>query len=313
MENKNKQLSIDLNEKEIRLMTLTAQLETLEKGGGNWASPKASRRGRGLGLSDLNEFPPLDTSNSFEVLSEGESVVVEECESENGDNQGVNDRKKVSKPKIKPNLKNRKCTCNQKRYVRVSNKQYDKNLVLVADSQGRTCGSLLHEKLNAEKWGSEALVLPSATSEQVVEVASGKAKGLTNKDCLVILGGVNKVTNNSIPNLEHKLDKLSLDLSKLSSPPTVVLVETPLRYDTKDNSSISAQNRLFRNQCVKNKWSYLAINSMLSRDEYTKHGLHLNNVGKEIICNLVLNFIENFSGKSDQPKNTPVVQPNQVT
>lgn len=68
----------------------------------------------------------------------------------------------------------------------------------------------------------------------------------------------------------------------------VLWVETPFRYDYKEvNKLIALQNDVIRKHCKSNKWDILSLNPMLDKTCYTKHELHLNVKGKEILCSLM--------------------------
>lgn len=284
LEAKNKQLTQDLNVKEVKLIALIERLEGRMDGECGWSAVKPDKCARGVGLDSISKFPPLSTSNSFGVLGGMEL--------------------KESKPKGANSTRGAKVIEKFRggnRPKRSRKPKKGKNVIFVADSQGRNCGGIMHEELAGSEWGAQALVNPSATNEQVVDVALSRVRNLGSNDCLVILGGVNSVTTESINKIDTKLDKLSAELKAHQAPPSIVVMETPYRYDTgRYNNIISAQNKLLKGKCTSLGWTYLATNSLLSRSCYTKHGLHLNQTGKEILVSLVVSLTQNFSG----PKST---------
>lgn len=321
LEARNKQLLLDLNEKEVRLIAIMEEMEKQRHG--EWSSVKPGKCAGQVGLDNLRKIPPLRTSNKFEVLN-GEKLgsnrpYSNECE---GNGEGGSREASVNEERVAERAEGSNFA-NTGMYVKKKTKRRPrprpikkpKNVIFVADSQGRNCGGILSDNLYKEsQWGAQALILPGATNTQVIDVATEKARNLSSNDCLVILGGVNEVTTDSIIEVESKLNNLGLALKSHKSPPPVVILETPNRYDLDNNAQIKSQNRLLKEKCVEYKWTYLATNCMLDRDCYTKHGLHMNKEGKKTLCNLVLSLVHSFSGPiKEVAKNDVVIQETRVT
>ncbi|KAG8302281.1 hypothetical protein J6590_034594 [Homalodisca vitripennis] len=72
----------------------------------------------------------------------------------------------------------------------------------------------------------------------------------------------------------------------------VVWVETPYRYDLpQHNNLLRKQNEVLKEKCTKYKWAFLGINSLMDRSCYTRHGLHLNWMGKDVLSGVIENYI----------------------
>jgi hypothetical protein len=96
------------------------------------------------------------------------------------------------------------------------------------------------------------------------------------------------------------------DLGRLSKVRGRVLwVETPHRFDrNNENSLIDEQNNIIKEVCKVNRWNFLNINSILDRNCFTRHGLHMNVLGKDLLCSLIGNFFNNM-GQSSRGENFP--------
>jgi len=74
------------------------------------------------------------------------------------------------------------------------------------------------------------------------------------------------------------------------------VVETPHRFDDpKQNVLIETQNKTLKSICNANSWCFLSISSILDRSCFTRHGLHLNPTGKDILSSLIANLLVNVS------------------
>ncbi|KAG8298234.1 hypothetical protein J6590_018639 [Homalodisca vitripennis] len=106
-------------------------------------------------------------------------------------------------------------------------------------------------------------------------------------DYLVMVGGTNFVTEESVQRLGPRLDALAEGMQG-----RVVWVETPYRYDLpQHNNLLRKQNEVLKEKCTKYKWAFLGINSLMDRSCYTRHGLHLNWRGKDVLSGVIESYI----------------------
>lgn len=129
--------------------------------------------------------------------------------------------------------------------------------------------------------------MPGAPLLEVIGQIERERNGMkaTDNDFLVMVGGSNLISEGSIEELDDKLDRLA------GGSGNFLWVETPMRFDrTTENGLIKKQNSVIKKACIKHKWSFLSINTILDRTCYTNHGLHLNRIGKIILCDLISNF-----------------------
>lgn len=113
----------------------------------------------------------------------------------------------------------------------------------------------------------------------------------TKNDYIFILGGAN-----DIPFLSPvRLESIFRSLCNLSQSTNLIFSSVPYRFDTaKFNLNIFATNSSILKLCSTYKMYYLECNFFLSRDNFTRHGLHFNMGGKHYLCRIISNFIETF-------------------
>jgi len=160
--------------------------------------------------------------------------------------------------------------------------------VVLADSQGRTCGSRLAQRLSGD-FSVRAEVYPGATLSWILDTAAARDDPDEKEGWLILVGGTNDVTQNSDPSLiSDKLTKLKTS----SSFKNVILCEVPVRYDKPYlNSAIQDLNSILLKECKKLNFGFLASSSLQNRSSFTSHGLHLSNEGKDLLCNLLEVYI----------------------
>jgi len=114
---------------------------------------------------------------------------------------------------------------------------------------------------------------------------------MAEDDVLAIVGGVNCVTEDSLAKIGGEIDELALTMGGKR----VVWVEAPIRHDKlgrSQNKLILKQNSIIKEKCIINKWTYLSLNCILDRhSHYTGHGLHLSRQGKDMMCDIIVNYI----------------------
>ncbi|KAG8335510.1 hypothetical protein J6590_066420 [Homalodisca vitripennis] len=215
--------------------------------GGEWTVVAGGGRGSGGRTAVDRVDVALQTSNSFEVLVDVGDLSMEDF------------------PPLEARRKGDSGSRGDGKFVR--------GVGVVGDSHGRRCRGRLKACLGSEV---EVMtkVMPGKPMSHLIDCASESDKGAADSDLLVIVGGTNGVTENSISDLGTKIDRCLKNKKRY-----VLWVEAPYR-----------QNELIKTKCLENQWDFLSINSILDRNCYTKHGLHLNAVGKDVLCGIITTF-----------------------
>ncbi|KAG8321039.1 hypothetical protein J6590_054992 [Homalodisca vitripennis] len=214
---------------------------------------------------------PLATSNSFEVLGERHNL-----ESLKDFPPPLTGKRKGG---LKGNVRGESVWGG-----RVSGGGADR---VVSVSHGRGCGLRLGRSEVGKICFIEDHTKPGDPVMSMVDRAGAVATKAKASDYLVLVGGTNCVTEESVERLSPKLDALAVGMQG-----RVVWVETPYRYDLPQrNNLLKRQNEVLKEKCTKYKWAFLGINSLMDRSCYTRHGLHLNWRGKDILSGVIESYI----------------------
>lgn len=142
---------------------------------------------------------------------------------------------------------------------------------VVGDSHGRQCFGRIKSVVEREV---KLDVFPGKPLSYLIDQAGDPRK---------IVGGTNNVLDESIAELRENIHSLSERLKG-----DVLWVETPLSFDDGSKSVLlKKQNKKIKEECIKNKWVYFSSNAVLDMNCYTRHGLHLYPLGKDVLCGLI--------------------------
>lgn len=291
-------LENELNKKEIEIIQLKDRGGKPNIGEEPWTIVRGTWPGdvKGRRRSDS----ALHASNRFEVLKDAEPAPTPPWPPMCSDFPPLGSAKGKGGKKGGGRRPGPDSSKTQKKFRTIRNgftkpRQNKNRMFLVADSHGRTCADRLQEGLGDWEIGSS--VLPGAPMPVVLDEAATFCKeGEAKKgDFLVLVGGTNHINEDSLEELEDRFDTL------VEGPGSVLWVETPMRYDAAyENKIIVKQNEVIKQACIKNKWNFLGINSILDRSCYTEHGLHLNWRGKKVLCDLIENFFNSIYSEPAQ-------------
>lgn len=171
-------------------------------------------------------------------------------------------------------------------------------VLLLADSHGRRCGSLLHEKLG-DKFEVISIFKPNASWNNVVKDVPTLTKDFNEKDYVILMGGSNDMHTNEDSTLKQLPDSLlNLDIIlPLVKNTNLIIPNIPHRFDKPAlNYKIRKSNQI-RNQVInclaKENSNMLLIrdNCKFYRRDHTKHGLHYNFAGKDKLCSIISDII----------------------
>lgn len=171
-----------------------------------------------------------------------------------------------------------------------------RRVLLLADSQGRGCNNILSKKLGPGNI-IESIIKPNAPLREIVKDVINLSSDLQERDVIVISGGTND-THLNIDNAKKEIDLALLKLLPVSHRTNIIINTIPHRFDRDDlNSQIDCMNQ-YLHQSVNSLKSKNSKRTMinfdverLSRDDFTRHGLHLNNFGKGKIYDRVAMMI----------------------
>lgn len=155
----------------------------------------------------------------------------------------------------------------------------------------RICGKNLQPR---------ATFTPGATASIVTTNLNRITSYLGPKDYLVFIAGTNDIEIINANQASFAIDMKALKAVLSQSLQTnVIIVTVPFRYDINVNEKIKEYNRQLKsvfeaekeNCYFPDRIHLLEINEVVSRNNFTGHGLHLNQLGKELIAEEVLKLV----------------------
>jgi hypothetical protein len=163
------------------------------------------------------------------------------------------------------------------------------SITILGDSHARgIAGELLHQ-LDC-RYKITGHLKPNASLTEVIEISKKDLSKLTKKDTIIIVGGSNDFDKNAYRNNLTSLIKFLDDTQNTN----IILTEVPMRYDigvgSPINEKITSYNKKL--QKVAKCFSHVKLTRVTNnREHFTKHGLHLNRTGKEILSKEITKYL----------------------
>ena len=174
-----------------------------------------------------------------------------------------------------------------------------RKIIVIGDSHAKGCAANIKHILgNTDE--VTGYVSPGAKLENITTKASKEITELTKKDTVVIWGGTNDIAKN-------ESEKGLLHLSKfveLYKNTNVTIVSAPRRHDLAITSCVNVEVDKFNRKLHKKMRIFehaKVIDSVSQRECYTRHGLHLNSIGKEQMAHRIIDQIKNLSTTNITP------------
>lgn len=244
----------------------------------NNAKIKKSKKNHKLSLSKLNCDKQIEPSKNIPTVVESDLIIETPL---NRDQNCMNNQNPTGRPSLTPI--NKSITNN------FEVKKALKRLIILSDSHGKGLASKLCNKM--ENFSVSSFVYPGATLTFLTNKINMVSKSMAKDDILLIIGGSNDISNNPRFNIKPLIDSC-LNHTYHNK---VLLLEIPFRYDLQGcNNSIRRVNRFIKDLiiCYENQnCSQISLN-VLSRKDYSRHGLHLNERGKNHLCSIINNHVQ---------------------
>ena len=126
----------------------------------------------------------------------------------------------------------------------------------------------------------QALVKPGANIEAILHQTDSEIANLTERDVCIIWGGTQDIAKNES---NQGLQQLMKFIGKHRNT-NVIFMEVPHRYDLKADSCVNEETREFNRKLksLSEQYANLCVLEIsINREVYTRHGLHMNRIGKE--------------------------------
>jgi hypothetical protein len=138
-------------------------------------------------------------------------------------------------------------------------------------------------------------VKPNASASGLVGITKEKVNTLTKNDMLVFWGGANDVPkNNATKGFTQEINYL-----RRHQQTNCIVMTVPHRFDLDNNSCVNIDIKTYNRRLTKaakhlNK--VIVVNTVMERKFFTRHGLHLNVRGKEIMSKKLTTVIQEIIG-----------------
>jgi hypothetical protein len=175
-------------------------------------------------------------------------------------------------------VETKKKNIKHKHKERVQHDQQQK-VVIIGDSHARGYAANMKYYLT-NNYKVSGIVKPGACADTLIASAPDDIEHLTNKDAIIFWGGTNDVgKNNSQAGLRHIVEFVEANCHT-----NIILVSAPHRYDLSDWSCVNNEVKSFNRKLSKlmKPFQHVTVTKVdFKREYFTRHGLHMNRVGKE--------------------------------
>jgi hypothetical protein len=165
--------------------------------------------------------------------------------------------------------------------VKGKRKSKKHSILVVGDSHARGCSAKVKDKLN-DTFDVNGLVKPGTVISTLTSTVKDGTEKLIDNDVLLFWSGTNDVAqNNSHDGLRHVVNCV-----ESNSHTNIILICAPNRYDLANWSCVNSEVKTFNRKLekiIKILKHVLVVKKDLTREYFTRHGLHMNTLGKEMI------------------------------
>lgn len=160
-----------------------------------------------------------------------------------------------------------------------------RRVLLLSDSHGRQMSSKLSNQLGGD-FSVTGFVKPNAGIQEVTKCIEELTVDFTSEDSVIIIGGTNNVQNSSA---QSQIDSVVDKVSPLTKKMNVIVSAVPARYDKPElNETIREMNDYMyikmKQHEASSSFKFDFLSQSLNSQCFTKHGLHLNQRGKSLLC-----------------------------
>ena len=171
-----------------------------------------------------------------------------------------------------------------------------RKFVIIGDSLARNFAAGLQRQLG-RKCTVTGYVKPGAGMKLIVQSGKEEIEKLHGADVVVVWGGSNDISKQ---NCQEALRQLSKFAEKCQDVNMIVML-APQRHDLMPSSCVNSEvfrfNRLLRKR-MKLYTKTKILGTDLNRDCFTKHGLHMNFLGKDQLIMKLAGMIESVTVKN---------------
>ena len=178
------------------------------------------------------------------------------------------------------------------------NSRIQHKVFILGDSHFRGGIGKLRSVLSS-KFEVSGVIRPGASSDKIVSSSSDELRSLHLQDVLILNAGANDVYKNS---KELALTKITKFVQK-NYGTNIIILDIPHRHDLSPSSCLNLEIEEFNRKLKKIATPYNHVSvceTNLKRECFTRHGLHWNSLGKDLVVKLLKHQINKVIGKSVQ-------------
>ena len=168
----------------------------------------------------------------------------------------------------------------------------------------RGCTTNLKSSLN-ETFEVMGSVMPGSRLEHITSLAHSDISHMNRNYFVVVWGGTNDISKNESNSGLKYLRKFALH----NKHTNIIAVAPPHRYDLPDFSCVNQEAHVFKRKLhkqLKDMQHIHIVDVNLTRDEFTRHGLHLNYLGKVRIAKTIEQSINTLSTTRNPTEGSPL-------
>ncbi|MDR2457634.1 MAG: hypothetical protein LBD41_04050 [Clostridiales Family XIII bacterium] len=161
----------------------------------------------------------------------------------------------------------------------VANNRLRHKILIIGDSHVRDLAGNINSRLS-DTFNVMGSIKPNADIEGITSSLHTSEEYFTKKDVIIFCGGTKDISKNES---RKGLYSLKAFIQRTDNT-NVILLRVPLRYDLSPESCVDIEVKRFnkRLQSLANNFDHVnLVNVSTERIHHTKHGLHLNNKGKD--------------------------------
>ena len=163
---------------------------------------------------------------------------------------------------------------------------------IIGDSHLKGSALRISKYLNT-KFEVCSFIRPGACANQTVHSQEMEFMSLGRKDAFVMNEGTNDTGNNGTKRNETSV--MTTQFMQKYNNTNIIFVNIPQRHDLAKDSRTNVEIQAFKTKLSKTATLFSHVTLMeidFNRKYFTKHGLHLNNAGKEWFAKLIVSQID---------------------
>lgn len=167
-----------------------------------------------------------------------------------------------------------------------------KKVIVIGDSHARDLAAELSASLG-KSFEVMGTIMPGSGLRHITGLANRDTNQLQHDEFVIICGGANDINKN-----ESKIGLRNIRKFALQNKHTnVITISPPHRHDLQDSSCINGEMQVYNrklHKILKDMNHVTIIDTNYTREDFTRHGLHMNSAGKEKLAGTIGHVITNI-------------------